>query len=285
MTTDYFCPHCENLEAIPPSEPSCPACRKGLPAPNVRAAADNEEIESLQKRLKLAESETQARNCKHILDNFGDEVSKSQAVICRPLGNIKEIVSSNALYSTFYEQVRANIRLPENSFYDSRRGAVDSMVFPNYHEHIVFAALSLNHKGPTAYGPHSLELKDQMINHRATVFEMNTITFVRTHKLEATSPIPLGYRASWAMRDKLAKAKLYAKLDAQTAKTDYQGILIDNGGAADDPNFIEVHIYQGFSRQAISKITFGKTAKSAENVVIRSIKKKLKELSIPYEDA
>lgn len=285
MTTDYFCPHCENLEAIPPSEPSCPACRKGLPAPNVRAAADNEEIESLQKRLKLAESETQARNCKHILDNFGDEVSKSQAVICRPLGNIKEIVSSNALYSTYYEQVRANIRLPEDSFYDNKRGAVDSMFFPNYHEHIVFAALSLNHRGSAAYGPHSIELKDQMISHRATVFEMNTITFVRTHKIVATSPIPLGYRASWENRDKLAKAKLHAKLDDQTAKTDYQEILIDNQGAADGPDFIEVHIYQGFSRQAIDRVTFGKPIKKAERVLINSIKKSLKKLSISYEDS
>lgn len=285
MATDYLCPHCENPEAIPPSEPSCPACRQGLPPPNVRAATDDEEVESLQERLERAEIETSARHCKHILDDFGDQASVSQAVICRPLGHIKEIVSSNALYSTYYAQLRANTRLPADSFYDNRRGTVDSMFFPNYHEHIVFAALSLNHRGLSAYGPHSLELKDQMISHRATVFESNTVTFVRAHKLEATSPIPLGYRASWENRGKLAKAKLHAKLDAQTTKLDYPEILIDNEGETDSPDFIEVHIYQGFSRRAINRVTFAKKTKRPDNIIINSIKKKLNELSIPCEDS
>ena len=223
----YHCPSCSNPDPIPPSADKCPACGIALDTPNVRAAAAKPEVEALKKRVSDAEDETNARGCKHVLDDFGYAVSGSKAVICRPLGRLQELLSSpNALYATFYGQVQGKARLPEDNEADRQRHVVDAMLFPGYHEKIVFAALSLHDAGPIAYGPHSIVLKEEMIGHRASVFDENTVVFVRKNQLAATEEIPHGHRAAWDKRGNLAKAKLHGKLDAGTTLEEYATILL-----------------------------------------------------------
>lgn len=285
MANEYYCPYCSNPDPIPASSDSCPACHQALSAPNVRAATTEDEEEALNNRVEKAEEETMARGCKDILDDFGIAVATSNAVICQSLGLIQAKVSdSNALYNSFYKQVRAESRLPENNEFDFRREAIDALVFPLYHNEIVFAALTLDDVGPTAYGPHGIVIKDEMISHRATVFETNTFTFVRQHDIKGGDSIPIGYRANWEERGKLAKAKLHAKIDVNTTPTDYSGILLEQGESTDTVEFIEVHIYGGFNRVAIDKVVFGSVTSSADKHIIKSLKRKLKSAGIKFRE-
>ncbi|MCR4378655.1 MAG: hypothetical protein NUV50_11265 [Rhodospirillales bacterium] len=249
-------------------------------------------MQALNNRLAHAEKETDARNCKNVLNDFGAAVEHSNVAISQPLALIAQLIKNqNHLYSTFYNQRDGRQRLPEENKYDLRRESVDTSFFPHYHDHIVFGALTLNDQGPPEYGGHSIILKEEMIAHRASVFDSNTYIFAEKHNLRITAPIPYGYRSSWSDRGKLAKAKLHHKISQTTQQSDYANILM--GVASDDRNtdFLEVHIYRGFNRNAVKKVMFTKanmsgksTAGSADKLMFKSLKKTLDDLGILHEE-
>ena len=78
--------------------------------------------------------------------------------------------------------------------------------------------------------------------------------FVDRHKVLANQTAPAGYRASWQNRGRLAKAKLHAKIRQDTPASEFGSILMskDDQGGHDD--YIEVHIYGGFNRNAIERV-------------------------------
>jgi hypothetical protein len=274
--SDFRCPFCSNKDPIAPSLERCPACQRDLPTPNVRAAVIDGEVKALERRIAQAKEETEARNCKNILEEFRNNIYNSEAVICRSIIDIKLLVSNpNSLFSTFYNQVSSKGRIPEQNDYDRERYAIDELFFPGYKDNIVFAALSLDGKGVLDFGPHTIVLKSEMISHRATVFERNTIEFARDNKLAASGPIPFGFRAIWDRRADLSMAKLHSKLDATTEPADYPGILLEQSADGKRADFIEVHIFQGFSRGAIARITLGKVTAKEDRLLIRSLEKAL----------
>lgn len=261
----------------------CPVCGHQNPPPNVRAANAPEEVGALGERLRCAEAEVDARSCRNVLDDFGKAVDASSAVVACSVPKIKEIVSGNALYNTYYGQVYSRSRIPEDNKFDKHRASVDSRFFPNYHDRIVFAALSLDGKGVNGYGRCFLVLKDYAVNERSSVFEMNTFTFAERHNLGLTQPVPPGYRAPWSARATLAKAKLHAKLSSTTRSAEYASTLLDSKGTADSADFIEVHIFGEFSRGAIEKVYFMETADEPDKIILRSVQQELGRLGIPCE--
>ena len=283
--TEYYCPHCKNKDPISSSSDSCPACQRELPAPNVRAASSEEEVTKLQERVKRAEEETFARGCRAILEDFATAVAGSKTVVCRPLTEIKSLLSNPlSVYQSYYKQIGSKMRLPENNEYDRHRHAVDALFFPGYADEIVFGALSLDGIGVIKFGPHSMVLKDEMINHRATVFERNTIEFAHDNKLPVAEPIPSGYRTTWNKRHDLSKAKLYSKLDDTTTPEDYPGILLEQSSGMNSDDFVEVHIYKGFNRAAIAQVTLGAGSSAEDRLIIRSIKKAVEESEVELQE-
>jgi hypothetical protein len=171
-------------ESVPASARSCPSCQADAGFPNVRAAAIIEEKTALEKRFRDAEISARARGCEEILGDFGTAVLYSKAVFCRNLNVVTALVcSDNALYASFYRQLEGETRLPEDSPFDRARTAVDGTLFPHYHKDICFAALSLNHLGPSKYGDYTIVLKEKMILQRATVFEENSVSFCQKHRI------------------------------------------------------------------------------------------------------
>ena len=109
-------------------------------------------------------------------------MNDSHAVIARPAHEILRLATSqNEIYGTFYNLIGAGLRLPEGGKWDILRGVVDSALFPNYKEDIRFAALSLNGVGLSNYGEYSIMLRTDLIAHRASVFEENSILFMKHH--------------------------------------------------------------------------------------------------------
>jgi len=286
MTAAFTCPHCSSTEQIPLSADRCPSCQKELTAPNVRAAQSLEEKQGLGKRLSVAEDDASARDCLDVLEKFGDAVGSSEVAICRPLGIIISLVNDpNQLYSTFYNQMDGKQRLPEGNEYDGMRGAIDALFFPHYHQKIVFGALTLDGKGVTGYGGTTMILREEMIGHRASLFDTNTLTFAKKQGLQAAGPVPVGFRAEWMERSKIAKAKLHYKITPTTDPTEYAGILLEKDNSSTEPDFIEVHVYEGFNRAAIGKVVFEKEGVSrTDKFLIRALKKKLEASNIQHED-
>ena len=251
----------------------------------MRAAEKTVETDHLALRLKNAETSTEARGCKDVLNNFGLAVDGAMVSISNNLSQLKILASDdNELYKTFYQEVASEARLPENNKWDRGRGAVDSTLFPNYPDDIRFGALTLTGRGVEAnYGGYSMVLKNFAIISRTTFFEENTFLFVQRHKIIVGEPIPPGYRATWKDRSTLAKAKLHSKLDRTKKPHDYPGILLSQGGSPERDDFIEAHIYGPIHRRALEKVIGPAPQKPADKILWRALKRKLEEIGVQLE--
>ena len=119
---------------------------------------------------------------------------------------------------------------------------------------ITYAALSLDGSGLISYGPVTLLLKDEAINHRASLLEENSFKL-----LGRFSKIPKGYRAIWAKRADLAIAKLLRqecveKTRGATSRDARAKLILYQVGNRATDEFIEVHLWRGFNFHAIESI-------------------------------
>jgi len=270
---------------VPVASRNCPVCQTDVGFPNVRAAQETKERAALGERVEDARVSARARKCEAVLDDFSNAVLRSKAVTCRSLSTLLGLVSSdNALYNSFYRQIESGARLPEDSPWDRGRTAVDGTLFPNYHMDIVFAALSLDNRGLANFGKYTIVLKEDMIAHRATVFEENSFIFCqKKHHIVVGDSIPPGYRALWLERARLAMAKLHSRLDAKTSPDIYSQILMKQGHDPAEDDFIEVHIFGPIHRRAIERVIGPKPIGREERALWQSLKRKLDEVGVPLE--
>ena len=120
---------------VPEHVDRCPVCGRDVGFPNVRAAEQDDERAALDDRYRSASEDAVRRGCQEILTNFEKAVRTSKAVFCRSLGVASEPLSSEqALFATFYSQIRAGARLPEDNEFDRMRGPIDQTLFPYYAE-------------------------------------------------------------------------------------------------------------------------------------------------------
>lgn len=274
------CPNGACGENVPAHRRICPVCGADAGCPNVRAASQAAEIAGLELRCKEQEEAAERGDWRAVLREFEEAVAKSVAVVCRPLAKVHELVSSdNELFATFYQLVGGEARLPEDNEWDRLRQAADSLLFPYYHEDIRFACLSLDGLGVSTYGGFCITLKDGSIRDRASVFEGNSLVFLRSRRLE--DPIPVGHRAPWAQRGRLGVAKLGGRLGARTQASELPGIVVDVQGQA--PEFIEVHIFGPLHRRAVARVVGMTPPKRQDKVLLKALARKLQEVGAVLE--
>jgi len=190
--------------------------------------------------------------------------------------------SDSALYTSYYHQVDAATRIPEDNEWDRTRESVDSAVFPHYYREINYGALSLNGVGQTAYGPFSVVLRGAAISERASVFDEPLFPFFKSHGVVVGNPLPPGYRATWQSRDRLAAAKLGPRLKPTTNPVDFPSLMLPSGGnTAGD--CIEVHVYGPLHRRAIARVIGRPANRRADKILIASLKRKLEETGAKLE--
>lgn len=266
-------------QKVPSHSRSCPSCGNDCGFPNVRLADAKDECLMLQRRVDDALASTVARGCSKNLNAFGDDVKTSKAVISRPLAKIHELLSNERVsYVSFQKEVASGARQPQDNEFDSVRTQYEEALFPHFSGNIIFALLSLTDAGMIGYGTHTMTLKDQMIGHRATVFEENPHNFVEKHGIVLNKPIPPGYRASWGKRHELSKAKLHSRIDSMTKKAQHAGILATDNGGSGNSDWIEVHIYGSINRNAIEGVSGPKPKLRADQAIWRSIQSTMKNL-------
>lgn len=276
---------CNDCDAdIPDHVDRCVACGSDVGYPNVRAAQHPEELAALRRRVDIAETNAATRGHEHVVKEFRLAVRGSRAVMCCRLGILDNVVSSdNGLFSTYYQLVDAEARIPEHNAYDEGRQAVDATLFPKYHEHIRFAALSLDGRGLTNYGPYSVAFRDQMIEKRASVFEGNSFLELQRQRVIVGTPVPRGLRATWERRDDLAVAKLAAKLDGSTQPSDFPKVLLRTSADCSQDEFIEVHIYGPLHRRSIEKVRGRKPKRKQDRVLVENLRENLRQVKVELE--
>lgn len=277
MTSAEACEFCSY--DVPASSDRCPHCARPSRFPNVIAAKNLAEQDALEARYQAALNRAEPSSAP-LVQQFETAVAeRSQAVIARYATEMFALAANDkALYASFYGLVQGEARLPSDNFWDSVRGGVDNTLFPNYKEHIRFAALSLDERGLRRYGDCFIVLKDDMIAHPATVFEENSIVFMDRFKLPLTAELPAGHRALWQDRGRLAVVKLADAINPGLAEADFPALLIRDGAQPEDDQFIEVHVYGPLSIHSVAAVS-QQTRGSA--IRHKALREKLAKFGIP----
>ncbi len=274
-----LCPQCSTK--ISPHLSICPDCDQHVGFPNVRAASEPHETAALEQRYDKAFDASRQDGSEAILKSFEQAVAASQAVMSRRLGVLTKIFrQGKPLFRTFYQQVDADDRLPEDSYYDRARLPVDTTFFSYFYKSVHFAALSLSKRGPASYGECTFVFRESHIAHRSSVFEENTLVFCEKHPISVGQPPPSGFRAVWSRRHQLAVAKLHARINRQTTQGDFAGLLLTQKGATNKDEFIEVHIYGKLDPKAVAEFSVPKAKLKADKVLAESLMQELKEAGV-----
>lgn len=256
IMSQYFnCPECGHKVLL--SLERCPTCGRPGFFSNVIAAETPAEHLALTERYEIAKQKMIASGSENTLQSFQDAIAGSTAVMARSLIELHRLVSSDQeVYSTYYKLIDSGIRLPEGRKWDVLRSLTDTALFPNYKEQIRFAALSLTDTGLLSFGDCFITLRTEMIAHRATVFEENSILFMKHHNINLWSAanLPRGFRATWKDRALLCVAKLHGRL-LEARDDEYARILLEQGSTSEEDQFVEVHIWGPMTIRTVSNVT------------------------------
>lgn len=274
MSKSLPCEYCKN--DIPLLVNTCPHCARPGLFPNVRSAEEVAERAALERRYKLVKSPSASRSA---LDSFEAAVSNSRAVIARSVNELQRLATSNnEIYATYYQLTEAEVRLPRGDKWDFLRSVTDTVLFSDHHKkHIRFAALSLDGNGLSNYGDCSIILRENMIAHRASVFEENSVMFMKHKKIPMSKAdrLPKGYRATWGDRAKLCVAKLHKRIDATTLPDEYSALLLRQGANPEEDEFVEVHIYGPMTALTIEQVIISPKIKRKSRAILKALKEGL----------
>ncbi len=239
-------------------------------------ASDPAEVAALDARYDAAMTSAAANKTEVIAAELERETAtKSRLVISRDSSEVYRLASgANQLYATYYNLVEAGLRLPTDSKWEPIRHRVDAMMFPRYQKEVRFGALTLDEAGLLHYGDCHMIMKTSMIDYRTTTFTENTAAFAA----KTDFVIPLGHRATWARRGRLAVAKLASALTTSTAAANLPTILKTDGATSDDDSFVEAHIYGSISMQTVEQVSLTRAAKPAYK--LSAFKEKLKKFGV-----
>jgi len=270
------CPHCGN--EIPQPSPCCPHCGQPGYFWNVLAAEEPAESAALERRYQAAKKNAIARKADSALQEFENALASSMAVIARSESEVLRLATSpRQLYGTYYQLREAGLRLPDGEEWDILRELADTVLFPDYKKEVRFGALSLDGIGLPNYGSCSIVLKEDMIAHRASVFEENSALFVERHKIKISRRprLPKGYRATWSSRARLCVAKLSGRIDSPTGPDKYSQILLKAGTTLEHDEFVEVHIWGPMTVRSMERVIVIASRASKRATITRTIKSKL----------
>jgi hypothetical protein len=249
-------------------------------------AEDTKERQALDRRYDKALRDAAKRGAEAQVRDFETAAASSLAVIARPFKQTLRLAESNREgYPTYYQLVKVGARFPMGEKWDTLRDVADAALFGPYRENIRFAALSLDGQALANYGEMSWVLREDMIEHRASVFEENSVLFMKHHKIrmDRAHKMPRGRRATWSERSKLCVAKLAAKIDATTATSDLPGILLRQGKTTADDDFVEVHIGGSMTVHTLERVILMKGNRRRRKTIAKALKMKLKHFGVELE--
>ena len=182
--------------------------------------------------------------------------------------------------SNYNLQTAGETRIVAEMKDDKQRRGTEGVLFGAYAPEIRYAALALDQRGLISYGNCSMTLADMTMRYKATLLEENSYFFVQKHRIVAGDALPQGYRATWENRHLLAVAKLADKI-TQKAQN-WANVLLHSNGDRQHDEFIEVHIYGAFDKQAIEAVAIPSLSKkNKDHLAVLQIQDYAENYSIP----
>lgn len=266
------------------SKNRCPHCARPGLFPNVYLASLEKEKRALERRYRRALEDSDRKGCGHVIRGFETRSEQSRAVITRSFEETMRLASGDHnVYATYHQLAEIEFRIPRGSKWDKLRALTDQTLFDDYMKEIRFAALTLDGHGLTNYGECSWVLRNDMIAHRASVFEENSIMFMERHDITVARAhlLPPGYRASWGERSKLCVAKLARRFQTDTSTESFDRLLIRQGTTAEEDEFIEVHVGGPMTVRTLERVII--MSKRYQRKSVRLLEYKLATFNVDLE--
>ncbi|MDM8568576.1 hypothetical protein QUF50_03500 [Thiotrichales bacterium HSG1] len=314
---------------------NCKECDKELPPPNIREVKRQCEVDELNRRYKDAINDNATTDdLKECLEDFEKAVQDDgKAIHNMNYYNFVTVTVNLRPTQTHYiddnkdynkEVFKENSRIVSDETHDTKcqdkktdkaefktyysdyhkkkdkdkqREKSDEIVFGKYKTQIRFASLSIDHKGLHNYGDICVHFKNELIENRATLLEENSKFFPNKHNIDIHENMPLGYRALWNSKGKLAIAKLAKEICTKylenkiCTEKDFQKLLLCCGEEKDTDKFIEIHIYGSFTMEQ-AKVVYGKPPvmelldekqKKEQETELKTIRETLERYNINWE--
>ncbi|MGH9958863.1 MAG: hypothetical protein ACREBC_17345 [Pyrinomonadaceae bacterium] len=262
MNESMNCPYLVCNATVYWYEERCSKCGKDVGFPNVREVGCDEERVALHRRYESALDVGQKRGAQDQIRAFASAVeSISHAVINTWASYLFQFLNDpRQTYANYSLQTSAGTRRPASMGNDRNRRGTEGILFGHYAERIHHAALSLDGSALSSYGDEDccFTIADVTADSKATVLQENSYKFIHSHTLLPGNEIPLGYRAVWSERHKLAVAKLAVQIDKTTPPSSFPGLLLYSVGNRDTDEYLEVHIYGSFDNQAVEAVKIPK---------------------------
>ncbi len=284
MSSTRICRFCR--QAFPMSEDRCPHCARPALFPNVEMAADDKERLALARRYDSAIEDAARRGCDGTVRDFESQAGKSKAVIARGLDETLRLAAGEySVYGTYHQLTNSGLRIPAGSKWDALRNIADDALFGSYKTEIRFAALSLDGLGLGHYGECFWILREEMIAHRTSVFEENSVTFLSRQgiKIEITQApeLPPGHRAIWEERSKLCVAKLAGRISVKISANEFPELLLRQGSTGEEDEFVEVHIGGSVTVRTLERVIMKRGA--PRSATGRALRAKLEKFDVKLE--
>ncbi len=242
------------------------------------------EVDALAERYSERIRESEERGTREVTNRFEEAAARSVAVMNMPISKLLPLAGSDlAVHATFETLLSSGLRLRDTDLLTRQRHIAEYLLFPGYHEKIVFAALSIDGTGARNYGELSLVFRDTMISARASVFEENCLIWMRARNpafLDMDGPPP-GLRATWSHRALLAVAKLAGQLHTSTTAEEFAGLLLRSGDSTLTDTLIEVHIYGPVTIRAIASV-LARPNRDASRVLLKELEHHLATQGVSF---
>jgi hypothetical protein len=247
-------------------EVTCSRCSNFLGFPN-RRAAEGERVE-LSRRYDAARAEAVTRGLSSLVETLEAVAHHSLPVISMGFEVCDDILRPDK-YRNYHQRVDSGERNPAAAENHADREIVGARLFPNYHHHIQYAALSPDGSGLPTYGAVAVRWRvtSTYLGRRASLLEDNSYTFFEHNHLgELGATIPSGYRAVWEDRVQLVVAKVAERLTIAMEESSLSRLLLRPTADKKNDEFVEVAIYAdgGLETEDVDRVTLTRAATTRE---------------------
>lgn len=269
------CPQCGY--SVQDNEEFCPVDEVFHGYPNVKLAEREHPV--LHQRAEAARSTLIERGLGEAIPVVAQVSAETGAVVNVDVEFANWFLTNDRnLYATYRRQVEGGSRRPAAVELDQERLAVEARLFGSRSD-VTYAALGCAGQGLTSYGAVALRLKEPAIEKRASVLDQNSYNFSGQNP----NVLPAGHRASWPNRGELLLAKLAPAIRAGWSLDSIRAAVLRASRSRSGDDFMEVHIWRGFSPRSVSAIEVHKQpANRYERVTLSLAKSKARRLNLTW---
>ncbi|CAA9336494.1 MAG: hypothetical protein AVDCRST_MAG68-3391 [uncultured Gemmatimonadetes bacterium] len=192
----------------------------------------------------------------------------------------------NGVFPRFQRLLEAGLIFIDDDPMNALRVQAEEATLPRCSRDITFAALSIEDRGIRHYGNFVIVWNLDQVAHRTSLFVANCVTWRLDRGMTMTEPTPLGFRAVWEHRGRLAAAKHGEEITQRTTPAEFSQILMADSASPDDGKdiFIEGHIWGQLSRGSVAKLIRLRREESiGDNVNAAKIARALKSVGLDVE--